>query len=190
MKRVYLPVIVTLLIAVCTTVMSQEEGSKSNNKRVITFTEINKSHNLDTVSSPNYKGEYRRPQFRKGWSMNKYKSWVYDNLTYPEQAKENESEGRVVVAFVIEVDGSVKIAKALESPDTLLSNQVIRLVKSKRWKIPAMQWNHTTQKYDSIRIRSVIPVNFDIPVKPTTSSTPLQGHLNYDMIKNEISSDL
>lgn len=61
-----------------------------------------------------------------------------ENMRYPEQARKQNIEGKVIVKFKIEKDGTITEAFVVRSPDSSLNEEAIRLVKcmSGKW-IPA-----------------------------------------------------
>lgn len=60
----------------------------------------------------------------KGW-MN----LVRQNLRYPAMAKANEIEGRVMVSFIVEKNGSITSVKALNDPGGGLADEAVRVIK-------------------------------------------------------------
>lgn len=76
------------------------------------------------------------------------------NVVYPTIASENGIQGRVMVGFVVERDGSVSDVKVLRGVDPSLDKEAVRVVKSMpKWK-PGMQTGKP------VRCRFTIPVNF------------------------------
>lgn len=63
--------------------------------------------------------------------------WISSNLKYPTIAAENGVQGRVIVKFVVNKDGSLQNIEVTKSPDPSLDREAVRLVSSMpRW-IPA-----------------------------------------------------
>mgnify|MGYP002719076136 FL=1 len=90
--------------------------------------------------------------------------WLGQNIQYPKEAVDAKVEGRVMVSFVIEKDGSVSNAKVIRSIDPLLDNEALRVVNAMpNWK-PGMQDGQPA------RVRFTIPVSFKLP-KPATAPT-------------------
>ena len=80
--------------------------------------------------------------------------WLQDHIKYPSICQEQGVQGRVIVAFVVNKDGSIVEVKVLRSPDQHLSDEAIRVVKQMpKWK-PARQGNR------SVRSRFNLPVMF------------------------------
>lgn len=95
------------------------------------------------------------PSFRGG-DLNAYRQWVQSQVAYPVAALDNNIQGRVVVGFVIERDGSVSHIDMLQSPDKSLSDEVRRVVES----TPAGSWTPGKQKGETVRVKYLIPVDF------------------------------
>lgn len=82
------------------------------------------------------------------------KKWIVNNLVYPQVAMKNGIQGRVIVTFVIERDGSVSDVKMLRSVDPSLDKEAIRLVKS----MP--KWIPGKKDGASVRTQYTLPVMF------------------------------
>jgi len=77
------------------------------------------------------------PQFPGGeQAMMKF---VSSNVHYPEEAKEKEISGRVLVGFIVEKDGSVTEVKVLKGIGKLCDEEAVRVVKSMPKWTPGMQ---------------------------------------------------
>ncbi len=80
--------------------------------------------------------------------------WLHKNIRYPSICQEQGVQGRVIVSFVVNRDGSIVDAKVVRSPDEHLSEEALRVVKlMPKWK-PARQGNKT------VRSRFNLPVMF------------------------------
>lgn len=61
------------------------------------------------------------------------------NIKYPTKAIENKIQGRVIVQFVVNKDGSISGAKIVRSVDPDLDKEALRVINSMpQWK-PGMQ---------------------------------------------------
>ncbi|MBR6699223.1 MAG: energy transducer TonB [Bacteroidaceae bacterium] len=80
--------------------------------------------------------------------------WIQENLRYPTICQEQGVQGRVMVSFVVNRDGSIVDIRVLRSPDEHLSEEATRVVKKMpKWK-PAKQGNRT------VRSRFHLPIMF------------------------------
>ena len=92
------------------------------------------------------------PEFPGG--MVELMKWLTKNLRYPYYAQKQKLQGRVVVSFIINADGSVVNAKVAKSVAPLLDNEALRVVRlMPKWK-PGMQKGHPC------RTMFAIPVEF------------------------------
>ena len=61
--------------------------------------------------------------------------WLSANMQYPERARENGVQGKVIVDFVVNADGSIGEVTVEKGVDEDLDNEAIRVVKSMpRWE--------------------------------------------------------
>ena len=54
--------------------------------------------------------------------------YIHENLIYPSDAQINNVQGRVVLKFVVNGDGSVDRIEVIRSVDPLLDNEAIRVI--------------------------------------------------------------
>lgn len=83
--------------------------------------------------------------------------WIANNLRYPESAKQNDIQGRVIVKFVIERDGSIGKAEVLKGVDKDLDQEALRLIK----KMP--KWQPGKNNGFTVRSYYNLPVVFRLP---------------------------
>ena len=77
------------------------------------------------------------------------------NIRYPSVDKENNVQGRVIVTFVVETDGSVSNVKSLRSPDESLQDEAVRAIKLSKW-------NPGVQNGRKVRTQFTVPVSFTL----------------------------
>ena len=63
--------------------------------------------------------------------------FVARQMHYPEEAEEKGIEGRVLIRFVVEKDGRLTNFEVIETPDPLLSDEALRVLKQMPKWIPA-----------------------------------------------------
>ena len=80
--------------------------------------------------------------------------FVARQMHYPEEAEEKGIEGRVLIRFVVEKDGRLTNFEVIESPDPLLSNEALRVLKQMPKWIPAKN------KSKDVRCRYSMPILF------------------------------
>lgn len=73
------------------------------------------------------------PEFPGG--IVEFMKWLTANLKYPEAARRDRIEGKVVVSFIINKDGSIASPKIQKSVSPILDNEALRVVKMMpHWK--------------------------------------------------------
>lgn len=81
-------------------------------------------------------------------------SYLANNIHYPTVAAENGVQGRVVVGFVVERDGSITDVSVLRGVDPSLDREAMRVVKS----MP--RWTPGKQNGSAVRVKYQVPVAF------------------------------
>lgn len=82
-------------------------------------------------------------------------AYLKNNLQYPAHAKEYGLEGKVIVKFIIDKDGSVLEPVILkDAVGGGAGDEAIRLVKA----MP--KWTHGSQRGKPVRVYYVVPVTF------------------------------
>ena len=81
-------------------------------------------------------------------------SYLNSNTKYPVVAQENGVQGRVIVSFVVERDGSISDVKVARSVDPSLDREAQRVVKS----MP--RWTPGKQNGQTVRVKYTVPVVF------------------------------
>ena len=80
--------------------------------------------------------------------------WLNKNLKYPASAQENNIQGRVMVQFVVNKDGSIVDPKVIKSVDPALDKEALRVVSV----MP--KWQPGKQRGKTVRVRFTLPVTF------------------------------
>jgi protein TonB len=80
--------------------------------------------------------------------------YLSNTIQYPVVAEENGVQGRVIVTFVVERDGSITDVKVVKSVDPSLDREAVRVVRS----MP--KWTPGKQKGDAVRVKYTMPVTF------------------------------
>ena len=81
-------------------------------------------------------------------------SYLNSNTKYPVVAQENGVQGRVIISFVVERDGSISDVKVARSVDPSLDREAQRVVKS----MP--RWTPGKQNGQTVRVKYTVPVVF------------------------------
>lgn len=95
----------------------------------------------------------QKPTFRGG-DPNEFSRWVAENLVYPEVAKENGVQGRVILQFTILRDGSLGKVKLLRGVDASLDKEAVRVVSQ------SPKWEPGRQRDRAVNVTYTFPVIF------------------------------
>ena len=82
------------------------------------------------------------------------KAYLAENVRYPKELEGTCVQGRVIITFIVEADGSLSHAKVIKSVHPALDKEALRVVK----KMP--KWIPGQQDYHKVRVRYIIPVTF------------------------------
>lgn len=102
---------------------------------------------------PVFKAEVN-PNFQNGGpkSNELFRLWVQKAVKYPQIAMDNNTSGAVNLKFVIGQDGKIRDITVLSSPDSSLSNEVIRVLKASPAWTPGKQREKPVSVIGTIRI--------------------------------------
>ncbi|WP_455657539.1 M56 family metallopeptidase [Phocaeicola sp.] len=94
------------------------------------------------------------PEFPGG--MKEMLKFLQENVKYPENAMKNNVQGRVIVQFVVEKDGTPTEFKVARSVDPDLDAEALRVLQTMpKWK-PGMQ------RGKIVRVKFTVPVSFKL----------------------------
>ncbi len=92
------------------------------------------------------------PEFPGG--MEALFKYMAENMKYPEDAKKQQVEGRVLVQFIVETDGSVSNTEVLMRVFPSLDAEAVRVISGMPKWIPGKQNGKV------VRVKYTIPVSF------------------------------
>lgn len=95
------------------------------------------------------------PEFPGG--TNALMEYVSKTIQYPEAAKKEGIQGRVMVTFIVDKEGEIKDAKVMRGIDDTLDKEALRVVNN----MP--RWNPGRHKGENVSVRFTLPLNFQIP---------------------------
>ena len=81
-------------------------------------------------------------------------SWIEENITYPVLAEVTGVEGKVVVTFDVNDDGTISNVKVKNSVNSILDEEVVSKVESMPKWIPARQNGRP------VKMKYTLPINF------------------------------
>ena len=122
-------------------------GANAQNKKV----KKARTHKDTTTDDKVYDVCEQMPIFEGGdAALLKY---LREDLKYPDKTKDRGVQGRLVIGFIVEEDGSLTDVKVLRPVDIDLDAEVLRLVKGMPKWIPG---RHNGQR---VRVRYLLPIH-------------------------------
>lgn len=122
---------------------------------------VEESHTAEPLSPPIPKDEdavqtkvEELPEFPGG--MVEFMKWLTRNLQYPHDAEQQHIEGRVVVTFIVNKDGSIANPKVSKPGNSRLDAEALRVVRM----MP--RWTPGKINNRPCRTMIAIPINFKI----------------------------
>lgn len=94
------------------------------------------------------------PEFPGG--MKELMTYLKDNIKYPKAAQDKKVQGRVIVQFVVEKDGTPTEFNVIRSVDPTLDAEALRVMK----EMP--KWKPGMQKGQAVRVKYTVPVSFKL----------------------------
>lgn len=134
-------------------IMSGEINNGTHNKK-ISSSSYSKDFKIKDPKVENkvFESVEEMPSFPGG--MSALMKYLADNVKYPVDAQENGLQGRVVVSFVVERDGSITNVQAVRSVYPSLDSEAVRVVEAMpRWKPGKLNGLPVRVKYN-------VPVTF------------------------------
>lgn len=94
------------------------------------------------------------PEFPGG--MSELMKYLQQNLKYPKAAQDAGKEGRVIVQFVVNADGSIANPNVISGVEPSLDNEALRVVKM----MP--KWQPGKQDGKAVAVKFALPVTFNL----------------------------
>lgn len=109
-----------------------------------------------------------QPMFR-GKGMEALKSYLHENVRYPDLARKQGIQGRVIVQFIVNREGDVCDAKVIKSVHQYLDKEALRVVNAMPY------WEPGFKDGKKVSVQMTLPIIFrlqkDNAVKVNTTST-------------------
>jgi TonB family protein len=129
---------------------------------IITTVKHQKEIYNEQISQPDvFDAVDEMPQFPGG--MAGMMQYLSSNLRYPQDAREAGTQGRVIVSFIVEKDGSISNAKVAKSTYSSLDEEALRVVSA----MP--KWTPGKQNGEAVRVKYSVPVSFRLGNKETSN---------------------
>ena len=161
----FAPLAAALLIATnisCTSTDKQEVNNESMESRA--------------AETPIFQIVEEMPEFVGGLAA--CMKYLGANISYPEEAIKNGIQGRVIVQFIVEKDGSITDPKVAKGVDPLLDKEALRVVST----MP--NWKPGKQRGEAVRVKYTLPVSFkmDSPSDNKEADTPKETKVDENTI--------
>ena len=94
------------------------------------------------------------PEYPGG--MQECMKYLQKNIQYPQEAKEKGVQGRVIIQFIVEKDGSINDTKVVRGVDSSLDNEALRVINA----MP--KWEPGKHKGEAVSVKYTVPVAFKL----------------------------
>lgn len=122
---------------------------------VETENETGKENGTNTVDDNLYEATEEMPEFTDGGMTGLYK-FLNNNLRYPTYCQENKIQGKVIVSFIVNKDGSTSDFQVEWSANKYLDKEALRVLSL----MP--KWKPGKQRGVPVRVKKTIPVIFKL----------------------------
>ena len=96
-----------------------------------------------------------KPTFQGG-DENTFSKWVGEQIVYPKSAKENGTQGRVLLTFVVDIYGNIGDVSVFRSIDPDLDAEALRVISS------SPKWTPGEHNGKKVNVRYNFPVIFQL----------------------------
>ncbi len=131
------------------------------NKGTVTYTEDFADGNFtkgirtnEDGSTINYTAKEALPSFKGGEKG--YGNYLSFNIRYPPVPRDTGIQGRVIVGFVVEKDGSLTNLRVLRSVHPDLDAEAVRVIRN------SPKWNPGLQHGVPVKVAYTMPINFSL----------------------------
>ena len=161
----YLPgylVFLTLLFAACNS--TSPSSAQATADEVVDAAEVMpRFPGCEEMNLPDDAARYR-------CSVQSLMDYIASGVTYPPEAKANNTSGEAVVQFIIQKDGSVEFGQVLQDPGdglgAVAEAQVRRMIREK------IIWRPGYKNGEPVAVRFNLPIKFTLPRDPDTGKVP------------------
>lgn len=152
MKRTM--IMILLLLAVMGMQAQSQVGNLSNNGGTEVYATQSENVQSDNGDTKVYDTADEMPAFPGG--QNGLMQFISSNLHYPLVCEENGIQGRVIVSFIVEKDGSVSDVTVVKSVHPSLDKEAMRIAKS----MP--KWTPGRLNGKRVRVKYTMPISFKL----------------------------
>ena len=143
-----------LLVALTTGTLTSLDAQFTQNRNqlddnatamVINTTALEETYNVHDFLPEDHRSDvviFRDANFEGGSAA--LKSYLQKNFEYPEQARQNGIEGRMVAQFEVDQNGQVNNVKIVQSADQLLDSELVRVLENMPNWVPALEYGYSS----------------------------------------------
>lgn len=106
------------------------------------------------------------PQFPGG--MEALYQYIGENIQYPKKAREMGIEGRVMLEFIVDKDGSIDDIKVLQGIGAGCDEEAVRVMQQ------SPPWIPGKQRGRAVKVRMVIPINYQFTPEEEEEETEIE----------------
>jgi TonB family protein len=141
------------------TAMAKKSGNNETQKagtESLTYNAIRMAAEEEMVEEEVFIIVENMPLFIYNDKVMNFREYINNNIQYPDEAVEKGIEGKVIVEFVVETDGSVSTVTVLKGAHPILDKEAKRIIES------SPKWKPGTQRGKPTRVRFSFPVVFKL----------------------------
>ena len=153
-------------------VVLQDQPASVGEVQVVAYAPTSKAEEQGEV----FQVVEEQPMFLGG--MDELMKYLQKEIKYPKEALEQGKQGRVIVQFVVNKDGSISNDTIVRSVDPFLDAEALRIIRS----MP--NWTPGKQRGEPVRVRFTLPVTFRLD--GGAASQPVQMQVTIENTGGEI----
>lgn len=135
-----------------------EESTIMSDQDQVEFFEITEVDNVlveeEVQEEAPFQVVEKMPEFPGGTAA--LNAYLKKNIKYPSVCRENNIQGRVLIQFIVNKDGSIVEPEVVKSVNPYLDKEAIRVVSA----MP--KWTPGEQRGKTVRVKFTLPVNFKL----------------------------
>ena len=135
-----------------------EEATIASTEDQTEYIEIKEVENIVVEDIPDEEAPFmvveKMPEFPGGTAA--LMAYLTKNIKYPPVCRENNIQGRVLIQFIVNRDGSIVDPEVVKSVNPYLDKEALRVIST----MP--KWSPGEQRGKPVRVKFTVPVNFKL----------------------------
>lgn len=135
-----------------------EETTIASTEDQVEYVEIKEIENVVVEEEPEEEAPFmvveKMPEFPGGTAA--LMEYLRKNIKYPSVCRENNIQGRVLIQFIVNKDGSIVNPEVVKSVNPYLDKEALRVISA----MP--KWTPGEQRNKPVRVKFTVPVNFKL----------------------------